>query len=423
MLAEYREAFTAFSGNARLYLLGQTLLWIGTNQFALLLSLYLKSVGYSENTIGGVLATKALGSALVALPASFIAARFNLKKLLPLAAVFVALANLAQGIADSGNVVLAAAFLAGSFSTVFQVSSGPFFMRNSGEGERMHLFSLNGALSMGTGVVGSLLGGGVKDLAVALGADEILAYRIGLSIGAAFMLSALLPFARLKDGTAPEIRRVPVKGDSRSDAIGAGLWIKLILPGFLIGLGAGLTIPYLNLYFKDVFRLGDGAIGVAVAAGQVATFLGMASGPLFARRLGKPLTILITQSISVPLILVLAWIHWLPLAIIAYMARQALMNLATPIQDMFALELVPPSRMITVNAVKMLAWAGSWTISARLSGYLIWQGGFAPSFTITAILYTLGTLLFWIFFIRGKTQRAPLAPAQRGQGSGKGIEG
>jgi MFS family permease len=402
---EYRGAFSSFSRNARLYLAGAFLLGVGSNQISLLWSLYLKSSGYTPAGIGETLSLRALGSALVALPASFVIARINPKKLLPVAAILSAAAYVSQSLVVSGAAISASVLLAGAFSTVFQVSSGPFFMRNSSPRERVHLFSLNAALSMGTGLIGSLAGGFLKDGLMAAGLGEIWAYRWALLVGALFVLASFLPFSRL----GPAVEEAPEPGLLRGSGeprmrISALLWIKLLLPGFLVGLGAGLTIPYLNLYFKLVFNLGDGAIGAAVAAGQVATFLGMAASPVLARRIGKAKSVFITQGVSVPLILVLAAVKSLPLALAAYLARQALMNMSTPIQDNFSLELVPPKRQSIVNAMKMLAWTGSWTIAARISGDLIDRGGFATSFVLTASFYALSTLLFWLFFIRGKTR-------------------
>ena len=128
--------------------------------------------------------------------------------------------------------------------------------------------------------------------------------------------------------------------------------------------------------------------------------------------LGQALLWTGTNRVSLLLILVLAWLHWLPPVILAYFLRQALMNMSTPIQDIFVLELVAPSRMNHVNAVKMLAWTGSWAISARLSGLIIYQGGFAPSFTLTATLYGLSSALFWLFFLRRprRTSRVKAQP-------------
>lgn len=261
----------------------------------------------------------------------------------------------------------------------------------------MHLFSLNGALSMGTGLIGSLLGGALKDGLAALGLAELAAYRGALVVGAAFVLAAALPFSRIE--TAPIVQSTRIQRLRRLEGIDLGLWFKLVFPGFLVGLGAGLTIPYLNLYFKNVFGLSDTAIGAAVAAGQIATFAGMAAGPAIAARLGKPRAVFWTQMLSVPLILVLAWVHALPLAILAYLARQVLMNMSTPIQDNFSLELVPPERQSLMNAIKMLSWTGSWTIAARISGDLIYRNGFATSFALTASLYALSTLCYRLFFI------------------------
>ena len=418
---DYAEAFRHFSPNAKRFLAGSFLLGVGANQISLLFSLYLKRLDYTEAAIGGVLATRALGSTLVALPASILAARFDPRRLLPVAAVLTAAAYAAQSLAVSGSAIGAAVFLAGAISTVFQVSSGPFFMRNSGEKERMHLFSLNGALSMGTGLLGSLLGGGLKDGLFALGLSEITAYRIALLVGAAFVFAAFLPFARIEASSAPLPERRTAK-PRRFEGIDPLLWAKLILPGFLVGLGAGLTIPYLNLYFKNVFGLGDAAIGAAVAAGQVATFVGMAAGPAIAKRLGKPRAVFWTQILSVPLILVLGWVRALPLALLAYLARQVLMNMSTPIQDNFALELVPPERQSLINALKMLSWTGSWTIAARISGDLIYESGFSTSFSLTACLYAASTLCYRLFFIRGAgtgkggTQGAGTVKGGRGKG-------
>ncbi|MBU1082409.1 MAG: MFS transporter, partial [Spirochaetes bacterium] len=311
--------------------------------------------------------------------------------------VLAAVAYASQSLSTAGAAIAASVFLAGAMSTVFQVSAGPFFMRNSGERERMHLFSLNGALSMGTGLVGSLLGGGLKDGLVALGSGELFAYRAGLLVGAGFVLASVAPFSRIEP--VPIDGRVPATRLRRLEGIDVWLWIKLIFPGFLVGMGAGLTIPYLNLYFKNVFGMSDSAIGAAVAAGQIATFAGMAAGPAIAKRLGKPRAVFITQALSVPLILVLGWVRALPLALLAYLARQVLMNMSTPIQENFSLELVPPERQSLMNAVKMLSWTGSWTIAARISGELIYRGGFATSFALTASLYALSTVCYRAFFL------------------------
>ncbi len=404
---EYARAFRLFRRDAKLYLAGTFLVGIGTNLVSLLLSLYLKSLGYDEGRIGGFLSVRALGSVLVALPASFLIAKLDPRKLLPAAAVLAASSYGAQALASSGAGIGAGVLAGGAFNAVFQVAGSPFLMRNSGEEERMHLFALNGAMSFATGIIGSLVAGLIKDALATATGDERFAYRAAIMVGAAFALCGIVPFAAIRSGRPrPEGASARGRLFGVASRVDAKLYVKMLAPHFLVGCGAGLTIPYLNLYFKNVFGMSDSAIGAAVAAGQVFTFVGISAGPALARRLGLGRSIALTQALSVPFILVLTFAKAFPLAIAAYFARQALMNLSTPLQENFALERVPADQQQLMNALKMLLWTGSWMISARASGAFILEGGFAPSFVATAALYAASTLLFWLFFLRRGADRA-----------------
>lgn len=408
---DYAGAFRLFSRNARLFLLGNILLGIGSNMVQLLLNLYLKRLGLNEEAIGTILAFRAFGSFAIALPASLIIARLNSRLLLSSAAVLTASAFAGQGLMQGFGPIAASVMFSGAFASLYQVAAGPFFMKNSGQAERVHLFALNGALSMGTGVIGSLVGGVFKDLIQAGTGDELYAYRMTLILGACFVASAVAPFLGIHEHSGPG--REQGAGAARHKAVALGkidvrLFARLLVPGFFVGMGAGLTIPYLNLYFKNEFGLGDSAIGVIFALGQVGTFLGMVSGPIIAGRTGKAWAIFLTQAISVPFILVLTYLRFLPLVILAFVARQSLMNTSTPIADNFALEQVPPQQQHLMNALKMLNWTGSWMVSARISGRIIASQGFSPSFTLTAALYALSSALFWWFFLaRSPEQTRP----------------
>lgn len=409
LYGDYSQAFGLFSRNARLFLLGNLLLGIGSNMVQLLLNLYLKRLGLNEEAIGTILAFRAFGSFAIALPASLVIAWMDSRLLLSSATVLTALAFAGQGIMQGFGPLAASVMFSGAFASLYQVAAGPFFMKNSSQAERVHLFALNGALSMGTGVVGSLVGGVFKDLIQDATGDELYAYRMTLILGACFVASAVAPFLGIRENPGAGWDKGTGMARFKPAALGkidVRLFARLLVPGFFVGMGAGLTIPYLNLYFKNEFGLGDSAIGFIFALGQVGTFLGMVSGPVIAGKTGKPWAIFLTQVISVPFILILTYLRFLPLVIIAFVARQSLMNTSTPIADNFALEQVPPQQQHLINALKMLNWTGSWMISAKISGMIIATRGFAPSFTLTAFLYTLSSALFWWFFLSGSSSRA-----------------
>ena len=430
LFQEYKEAFSLFSHNIKYFLLGNILLGIASNMVQLLLNLYMKSLGFSGTSIGQVLSYRALGSFLIALPASMLVARLEPKLILIGTAILLGASYTAQSIFSSFGAIAAAVFFTGVFNSVYQVAAGPFFMRNSSEKERTHIFALNGALGMGTGVIGSLFGGIVKDIIFEASHNEPYSYAMTLLTAVCFIIAAIIPFTKISRQTIPQSRRrlflsrktksaelepsakTHLQVENCSGTKGALpqkhiknallLYAKILIPGFIVGMGAGLTIPYLNLYFKNTFSMPDSLIAIIFSLGQVVTFIGMMSGPIIARRIGKECTIFFTQILSIPFILVLTYLHFIPAVIVAFLIRQGLMNMSSPLNDNFALEIVPHEQQHLMNALKMLNWTGSWMVSARISGNMIDMYGFAPSFTLTAVLYAVSSSLFWLFFIRKK---------------------
>ena len=411
LIHEYKEAFSLFSPNIRYFLLGNFMLGIASNMVQLLLNLYMKSLGFSGASIGVVLSYRAFGSFLIALPASFVVARLEPKLVLIVTAILLGASYTAQSLFSTFGPIATAVFFTGVFNSVYQVAAGPFFMRNSGEKERTHVFALNGALGMGTGVIGSLFGGIVKDIIFDRTHNEPYAYSMTLLTAVCFIIAAIVPFIKIsKQKNDIHFKPIlaqssPTKIPARFANININLYIKILIPGFIVGMGAGLTIPYLNLYFKNTFDMPDSLIAVVFSLGQVVTFVGMMTGPLIARRIGKQRTIFFTQIISIPFILVLTYLRFIPAVIIAFLIRQGLMNMSSPINDNFALEMVPHEQQHLMNALKMLNWTGSWMVSARISGNMIDKMGFAPSFTLTAILYAVSSALFWLFFLNPKANK------------------
>ncbi len=77
------------------------------------------------------------------------------------------------------------------------------------------------------------------------------------------------------------------------------------MPSLLIGLGAGLMQPFMNVYFRNVYLKPDAAIGIVFALGGLAMAAGQFIGPPMADRLGKIRTVMLTQALSIPFLMTL----------------------------------------------------------------------------------------------------------------------
>lgn len=389
------RAIRRFQPNAQRYLAGSFFVGLGFGTFWILFNLYLKEVGYGEAAIGRILTLGSAGTFLTALPAALLINRYPTRRIVIGAAGLASCGYLLQAMPVGRGMVMLGAALASSAFAVHNIAAAPFFMRNSRPDERLELFGLNSAVEIAASVIGAAGGGWLpRALAPHVG-GLVVGYRLTLGVASGLVLLALLPYLQIHEGRPPRgnesflapYRRAPWR------LIG-----RLITPKFLTGLGAGLVIPFLNLYFRNRFHLKSDRIGLFFALAQVITVFGYLSGPKVARRFGMIRAAAGTEILSIPFFVILAWTQSLPVAVMAFWMRGALMNMNQPISDNFAMEMVPRDHQATTNAVVSLTWSGAWMISAQIGGWLIERHGFSPPMMITVGLYLSASILYLAFF-------------------------
>ena len=74
------------------------------------------------------------------------------------------------------------------------------------------------------------------------------------------------------------------------------------------------------------------------------------------------------------------------------------MNMAWPMYNNFAMELVPEKDQAGTNSVLSLAWNVSWMVSANLGGIMIEKSGFTLVMLATVGFYVTSTTAAWMFF-------------------------
>lgn len=394
-----------FSPDAKRYLLACGLLGLGNGAAWVHLNLWYKSIGLGEGRIGTLLSVSAIGGTLVAIPAAVWVDRLPPGRVLALSAGGFAVCLALPLLMPTLPVLLTCALLTGMLFMVHWVAAAPFFMRTARREDRPDLFGLAHAID----TVATLIAAWGVGAIASLGHDWLGSERQGLELGigcAAVATLASVPlFARI--GLQPDPLAAERTWKHQLQARDWKLLGKLTLPAVLVGLGAGLIIPFLNLYFRTRFGLDPSRIGGLFAAGQVFTTVGFLVGPAMARRLGSVTAIVATELASIPFFLTLAFAHSLPLAIGAFWVRGALMQMNQPISSAFALELVPQDQQAVTNSVRQLGWNLAWTASTQLGGLWIASRGFTEPILAAVGLYIFASSSFAWFFGNSRHRRDP----------------
>ena len=395
---DFREAAGAFTRPARHYLACEFLAWTGHGVFSVLFNLYLVEAGFQEGFVGQAISINALGLALFALPSGWLADRIGRRRVLMIGAMLDGLGFAVRAASLEPGVILAASFVSGIGQSMLAIAAAPFITEHSSTRERTHLFSSFFAVALIAGVLGNALGGVLPWLLLQLPdgfrPSTLVAYRIVLLFGAATAFAAYLPMARLAGLVEPVIERhgepIP-RSETRK-------LIPIALNSLLLGLGAGLVIPFMNLYFKNRFACSSAQIGVFFSVAQVFTAAAALLGPAVAKRYGKLRTAVGSELASLPFLVTLGAESHLSIAVGAFWARATLMQAAAPLLQNFIMEALPAQLRARASSLNNLVWNVGWAFSSSVAGMIIQNFGFAVPFYLTAGLYATAAISFYLAF-------------------------
>ena len=405
MIRDYFHHAWRFPLAVKLYLAGEFLAGIGQGTIWVLRNLYFKELGYKEGFIGQSLSISVLGMALVAVPLSIRMDRRPLKGYLMAGALALAAGIAGTALWPSQVPILVFGFVAGSGIALLSVGSVPFYMRHSTPAERPFLFGAGTALSPASGLVGTGL---VWALAHAWG-EHAPGMQKMMLLSAAIAAAGAVVFALIREAPAPKATAGRLEVDRRTAFL-------LCLPLAVIGLGAGLTIPMINLYFEKRFVYGAGEISLIFSVAQIFTMFAFLASPLLARRFGGVRTVVACQMLSIPFFLAMAVTFSPAIAVAAFLARHALMNMAGPVNAQFAMEVVPPHQRALTSGMREISWNGTFLLGTSTGGWIIENvrllgDGYTLTMLATIALYLAGSALFWVFWRRSPVLNPRAAPA------------
>ena len=366
----------------------------------LYLNFLFENLGFSDSMVGAANAIPNMVAIVLALPVARLAERLGFIRTLRIAAVVAGAGLIVLGFVEATGLVIGAVVLVGVGGMAFWVVPSPLMTALEPASNRTYLFSAQFAAQLIAGFLGSLIGGRMPDLFARLvdvepKSLEAIQWTVILS-GLMYMLAAL-PLLRSGEVKPDEPGRGPLWHIPRQ---ARPVFIKLLAPNALIGLGAGLIIPFLNIFIEGKFGVTFSTLGAVFAWSQLGMALAVMTQPLIAERLGKVTSIVLVQGLSLPFIAMLGFSSSFAAVAIALFVRSALMNAANPIYAAFTMEQVKEAWRPSLAAAENMVWATGWVIAPLASGLvreaLGFETGFLVLFAAMLALYATGITYSWL---------------------------
>ncbi len=190
---------------------------------------------------------------------------------------------------------------------------------------------------------------------------------------------------------------------------------KVIVPTLIISTGAGFTIPFVNLFFLNVHGMSEATFSLVGALSFGLVVIGTLFVPTVKDRYGYMVAIVLIQALAIMFLILMATTEyynhlWFApiLAVVFFIIRQPLMNVAGPMTSELTLSYVGKRNQELVSALNSAIWSGSWYISSQIFRILREsEMRYASIFLITATMYILGVLWYY-YLIRDYQKRKML---------------
>ena len=455
LVIEYIQQFKHFQRNARLFLISNVLSGVTAGILLVLYNLYLISLGYHADFVGVVLFVGTIGAGLAIFPAGACIDRFSGKIILIFSSTLIGIAGVGQILFRQTLPLLISSFIVGVGLAFLLVITAPFLTLNSTPEERPHLFSMNISLSLITLVLGEVIGGVLpiwfrsipwlmtplpyRTSALLATQPDTRSYQLALLFAGVIAIPSFIPLFMMNSVRPPRrakrISTLPlspndtasqtlVSGQGKPLPPSSGGWLPwarhgegffshtisliniflrsafffLVLVYVLTGFGAGLFIPYFNIYFVQHLNASPALFGLIDGGANAITALLTLTAPRLAKRLGKINAITLTRLASIPLLLTIGLTSILPLAAFFYLFRQGTMDMSAGILQVFSMESVTEKHRGLANSSYQSAFQVPWALAAPIGGLIIVHFGYTPIFILGAIFYMLTIIILWIRF-------------------------
>lgn len=351
---------------------------------------YVEVLGGTIVNYGFIQSMQMFSNLLFLFPAAFLADRLGHRRLVLSGTIIYALSYFIIAFTPQWEYLLLGGFGVGLGQGMIEPSQIAILAHNNPT-DRIKVFTKNETMRWGSLAVGYFL----SSFFFILFQNEFSHANLQLTMIVTFLVTtvAIIPFILLVN--AEEWRnnvesqpKVDLKMMIRSPE---GMYIVgFLVISLMIGFGAGFLVPFTQPYFVKRFLLGPSEVNFIMGTAQILTAIFMGMVPLLSIKLGSNAKVIyLTQGISIPLILILAYSSFLPLSLFAFLFRIVLMNMSSPAQTTIVQEYIPEAFRARIQSLMRVTDRVGRGFSPSISAVMIDEtNDFYFSFTITAVMYT-----------------------------------
>lgn len=364
-----------------------------------MLGIHYKNIGLTEDVIGTLMALKTFGSAIGALFAVVIIQTLGTKKALIAAFITMSVTGFCfVNITASMLIMQITSLVFGLAQVVFTVSQAPFYKANSDTRTAVSIFSVSFVLNNLAMFSGSYIFGYLSDGFAAVG-GEIFGSRMALNFGFACLLLAPIAILRINFGAEQRLDKKSRRPNLKDyfNAMTHDSWVYLLKKA-LIGLGAGLVIPYFSVYIKYRLGVSDSVVGSIIAFSQFGTVLGGLLIPSLSRKFGRVRMAILCNLISIPFLYSISFTQGIFMMTISFFCRNTFMNMTNPLLQTMEMDLVAPENRTIMSSMATLADSLFRALGTQLGGILMVKVSYEFPYYITILAYLLSTIvIYWVF--------------------------
>ena len=366
---------------------------VGYGYFQVLVSAYLPEIGFDPGSVGLILGVNGIAVVVASIPLGLYADRKGKKPILFLGLSVFPFTLLVYALTRELDALLFASLIAGLVEGAFLSTWNALIADMTTPRNRNNAFSLSciaATLAFGLGYALPFAFPTLES-AFHLGSAQVHQYSTlfvaALSFGSPAGIGLLL-----RDYTEPGRAASPGARGS------LGLLWKFSGLNSLIGLGAGFIIPLIATWFYLRFAIPDTYSGPLLAVSNMTIALAAVGSPVLAKRLGNVGAIVAAEGSSTVFMLATALAPSPAVAGGLYVARAALMNMASPLSDSYLMSIIPPEQRSLASAISSLVWRLPNSLTTIAGGVIMASGNLALPFYLATAFYALGIAGFYVAF-------------------------